>query len=228
MRDAPMDRPAVASGAGASFVGKTAAVSTGPVTVAGLLDGAPVSLSAGPVAVGGAWAAALVGAPPVGWYRLASDAAVALAPVRVAAAPTVTRGEMDRDVVRKALAYAYLPRARACYLTRAVKTAADFRLRGRLRLELSLARGEMMDAVVKTSTLGRPDLEACLREAAYAVDVPRAMYNDAPVIAALNLVFQPRSEAKPPDASPLSAEVDRILGPMTLTADPYEVLIEDP
>ena len=93
-----------------------------------------------------------------------------------------------------------------------------------MRLELHLERGEMMDAVVRQSTLGRPDIEACLREAAFTLEVPRAMHNDAPVVANLNLVFRPRTEASRPDASPLSAEIDRILGPMPVGSDPLELL----
>jgi hypothetical protein len=234
VRDAPLDQPAVVPGGGAAFLGRTPAPVTGPVTLTALLEGAPVTLSAAPAALDARAAAAvaeLLAAPPAGWLAMSAEAAAVIRPVGAAAPPAVARGDMDKDVLHKALGYAYLPRARACYLTRAVKSAADFQLRGRLRLELSLARGEMMDAVVRSSTLARPDIEACLREAAFSVEIPRAMYNDAPVTAALNLVFRPRSEVKPVDASlpsPLSAEVDRILGPMTLTADPYEVLIEDP
>jgi hypothetical protein len=134
---------------------------------------------------------------------------------------------MERDVVQRALGYAFLPRARACYLTRAIKTAADFQLKGRLRLELHLERGEMMAAAVRRSTLGRPDIEDCLREAAFAVEVPRALHSDSPVIAALNLVFRPRTEARVSDASAGDDAIDRILGPLPPPSDPLELLIED-
>jgi hypothetical protein len=150
--------------------------------------------------------------------------------------PTIrgSRGRLDRDVVHSALAYAYLPRARACYLTRAVKTAADFQLRGRLRLELRIERGEMMDAVVARSTLGRPEIERCLREAAFSVDVPRPVMADVPAIAALNLVFRPRTEATSADAGvpgeldrSTAQTVDKLLGPRGPASDPMELLIED-
>jgi hypothetical protein len=144
------------------------------------------------------------------------------------------KGQLDRDVVHRALAYAYLPRARACYLTRAVKTAADFQLRGRLRLELHLERGEMTDAVVARSTLGRAEIERCLREAAFLVDVPRPSLADVPAIAALNLVFRPRTDpaaqdgALPSDADRgLAQSIDHLLGPRGPAADPLELLIED-
>jgi hypothetical protein len=144
------------------------------------------------------------------------------------------RGQLDRDVVHRALAYAYLPRARACYLTRAVKTAADFQLRGRLRLELHLERGEMTDAVIARSTLGRAEIERCLREAAFLVDVPRPVLADAPAIAALNLVFRPRTDPAARDAGAasdadrgLAQSIDRLLGPRGPAADPLELLIED-
>jgi hypothetical protein len=106
-------------------------------------------------------------------------------------------------------------------------------------LELHLERGEMVDAVIRRSTLGRPDIEACLREAAFAVEIPRALANDAPVLAALNLVLRPRTEARPADAgapegTPLAGdegrqmgrEIDRLIGPMGPASDPLELLVE--
>jgi hypothetical protein len=142
------------------------------------------------------------------------------------AADEVTRGQMDRQVVHNALALAYLPRARACYLGRRVKGAADFELRGRLRLELTLERGEMQEAVVRSSTLHRPEIEACLREAAFGLEVPRPLHRDAPVIAALNLQFQPStptSASGPPEGSPLGKEIDLLVGPPA-PGDPLELL----
>jgi hypothetical protein len=201
------------------------------VVVRAFAGGAPVSLSAAPLPVTSPWMTALAAdarSASVAREATSVEVLVRLAPVMAGTDPTV-RGQMDKDVVHKALGYAFMPRARACYLTRAVKTATDFRLKGRMRLELHLERGEMMDAVVRQSTLGRPDIEACLREAAFSLDVPRAMHNDAPVVAKLNLVFRPRTDtSNRPDASPLSAEIDRILGPMPLGSDPLELLIEGP
>jgi hypothetical protein len=138
----------------------------------------------------------------------------------------VTRGQMDRQVVHNALALAYLPRARACYLGRRVKGAADFELRGRLRLELTLERGEMQEAVVRASTLHRPEIEACLREAAFGLEVPRPLHRDAPVIAALNLQFQPSTPpagSAAPDGSTLGREIDLLVGPPA-PGDPLELL----
>jgi hypothetical protein len=168
------------------------------------------------------------------------QAAALLIPVNAQdpGAPVALRGQMDRDVVHKQLAYAYLPRARACYLTRSIKSAKDFQLRGRLRLELHLERGEMVEAVVRRSTLGRPDIEACLREAAFAVEIPRALANDAPVLAALNLVLRPRTLARAADAGAegtalagdegrqMAQEIDRIIGPLGPASDPLELLVE--
>jgi hypothetical protein len=226
----PFDHPAVAPGSGARLLAHGRAPAGGRLVVRAFAGGAAVSLAAVPLAVEAAWMTALAAEPRPGaaaWEATSAQALVRLAPVVVLPDQTV-RGQMDKDVVHKALGYAFLPRARACYLTRAVKNAADFRLKGRMRLELHLERGEMMDAVIRQSTLGRPDIEACLREAAFTLDVPRAMHNDAPVVANLNLVFRPRTEASRPDASPLSAEIDRILGPMPVGSDPLELLIEGP
>ncbi len=226
----PFDHPSVAPGAGARLLARGRSSAEGRVVVRAFAGGAPLSLSAAPLAVESAWMSALAGDPRAAAAvreATSAQALVRLAPV-VPGPDQLVRGQMDKDVVHKTLGYAFLPRARACYLTRAVKSARDFRLKGRLRLELHLERGEMMDAVVRQSTLGRPDIEACLREAAFTLEVPRAMHNDAPVVANLNLVFRPRTEASRPDASPLSAEIDRILGPMPVGSDPLELLIEGP
>jgi hypothetical protein len=140
-------------------------------------------------------------------------------------ADDIPRGQMDRQVVRNALSLAYMPRARACYLGRRVRTAADFELRGRLRLELHLERGEMVEAVVRNSTLDRPEIEACLREAAFGVEIPRPLHRDAPVVAALNLLFQPRTPpAGSRDASAVAREIDLLLGPISFPSDPHELL----
>lgn len=135
------------------------------------------------------------------------------------------RGEQDRQVVRNALSLAYLPRARACYLNRPVKEPGDLNLRGRVRVELELERGEMLNAAIRSSTLGRREIESCLRDAAYSLDVPRPMYRDAPVVAALNLVFQPRSPPPGgPDAGALFDRIDVLLGPIDFPADPRALL----
>jgi hypothetical protein len=117
----------------------------------------------------------------------------------------------------------YLPRARACYLLRRVANGVDLALRGRLRLELHLERGELEDAIIRRSSLDRPEIERCVREAAFQVEYPRPMFRDAPTVAAVNLVFRPRTpEDKPPDASPLDHEIDLILGPVTF--DPRDLI----
>jgi hypothetical protein len=62
-----------------------------------------------------------------------------------------------------------------------------------------------------------------VREAAFEVEYPRPMFRDAPTVAAVNLVFRPRTpEDKPPDASPLDHEIDLILGPVTF--DPRDLI----
>ena len=179
----------------------------------------------------------------VGWGASARPAtmtgtreeAVALvAPPAATGAEGAGQGDMDREVVHKALAYSFLPRARACYLGRQVRRSGDYELQGRVRLELHLERGEMMDAEVTRSTLGRPEIESCLHEAAYAVRIPRAFNKDAPVVAALNLVFRPWSARRNPDPqslgdTPLDREIARILAPTGLGSgsDPMELLIEE-
>jgi von Willebrand factor type A domain len=140
------------------------------------------------------------------------------------AADSVVRGQMDPLVLRNALALAFLPRARACYVSRRVANGIDLALRGRVRLELHLERGELEDAIIRRSSLGRPEIEACVREAAFQIEYPRPSFRDAPTVAAVNLVFRPRTpeEKGPADASAFDRELDLILGPVTF--DPQKLL----
>ena len=236
------EQAAIGPGGGTRLLSRRkAAGPPGSIRVRASYQGKPVTLSSTPAGLDRAAVQALLAERNRPRVARNAEAAVLLAPVNTQdpEAPPVVRGQMDKDVVHKALAYAYLPRARACYLTRAIKTAQDFQLRGRLRLELHLERGEMVGAEVKRSTLGRPEIEACLREAAFAVDIPRALSNDAPVLAVLNLVLRPRTDnpgARPPDGGPagdghtlsgtMSQQIDQILGPMPASSDPLELLVE--
>jgi hypothetical protein len=138
-------------------------------------------------------------------------------------ADSVVRGQMDPLVLRNALALAFLPRARACYISRRVASRADLLLQGRLRLELHLERGELEDAIISRTSLDRPDIERCVREAAFQVEYPRPMFRDAPTVAAVNLVFRPRTpEENHPDASLFDRQIDLILGPVTF--DPQKLI----
>jgi hypothetical protein len=127
------------------------------------------------------------------------------------------KGSMDRMVVRNVLSLAYMPRARACYLNRTGATPALRDLSGKVRLAIDLARGEVDSARVVSSTLGNPAIEACLRDSAFAIDVPRAARSDAPVTAVLNMVFRPRTQAdkKPEvDLGAVGDEIDMVVDEM--------------
>jgi hypothetical protein len=154
--------------------------------------------------------------------------AVAVLPGAAAAKKTsqgIVRGRMDPVVLRNALALAFTPRARACYVSRRVAKAGDAYLRGRLKLELTIERGELHDAVVRQSTLDNPGIEDCVRQAAWAVEYPRPEHRDAPTTANLNLVFQPRTQREAvPDASAADREIELILGPLTVTNDFTDLL----
>jgi hypothetical protein len=126
------------------------------------------------------------------------------------------KGSMDRLVVRNVRSLAYMPRARACYLNRTGATPADRELTGRVRLAIDLVRGEVEGARVVSSTLDRPKIEACLRESAFAIEVPRAARSDAPVTAVLNMVFRPRTpaEKKTDDLGVVGDEIDMVIDEM--------------
>jgi hypothetical protein len=66
-----------------------------------------------------------------------------------------------------------------------------------------------------------------VRDAAFEIEYPRPMFRDAPTIAALNLVFRPRTppEEARPDASEYDRQIDLILGPVSF--DPKKLLEEE-
>jgi hypothetical protein len=186
-------------------------------------------------AVKGEWLQPLVetdGSKRRAWAGATSSVAVAVLPSTPApkqATDEVVHGRLDETVLRNALSLAFMPRARACYLSRRVATANDAHLRGRVRLELTLERGELHDAVIRKSTLNHPDIESCLRAAAWAVDYPRPEHRDALTVANLNLVFRPRTtEEKLPDASAVDREIELVLGPLTFTQDFSDLLDDKP
>ena len=125
------------------------------------------------------------------------------------AGTTTVKGSMDRMVVRNVLSLAYMPRARACYLNRTAATPALRDLAGKVRLAIDLVRGEVDRATIESSTLGNPDIERCLQESAFEIEVPRAARSDAPVTAVLNMVFRPRTPDKKADVD-LGAVGDQI------------------
>jgi von Willebrand factor type A domain len=122
-------------------------------------------------------------------------------------------GELDRGVVRHGLSMSYLPRARACYLNRKHADASRF-LSGRVRIGLRFERGELLGADVMASELGRPDIETCLLDAAYSLQVPRPSGDDFPVLAIVNLVFRPVTpQQNGTNSAELEAQLDIVLGP---------------
>ena len=148
--------------------------------------------------------------------RLLAPTLVALVepvPHPAAASEPPVKGSMDRLVMRNVLSLAYMPRARACYLDRTGATPAERDLAGRVRLAIDVARGEVERANIESSTLNRADIERCLREGAFAIEVPRAVRSDAPVTAILNLVFRPRTTEKRPGGEPggLADQIDLLV-----------------
>ena len=194
----------------------------------------PLQVETLPALVNREWIEPLLASPRSGssaWSGATSGMALAILPAALSPVKKpgdgVVRGHMDSTVLRNALALAFTPRARACYVSRRVAKAGDANLRGRLKLELTIERGELNDAAVRQSTLANPDIENCVRRAAWAVEYPRPEHRDAPTTANLNLVFQPRTQRETvPDAMPADREIELILGPLTFTAD-FTDLLED-
>jgi hypothetical protein len=126
------------------------------------------------------------------------------------------KGSMDRMVIRNVLSLAYMPRARACYLNRTAATPALRDLTGKVRLSIELARGEVGGVKIESSTLDNPEIERCLQESAFEIEVPRAARSDAPVTAVLNMVFRPRTSDKKADVDlgEVGNEIDLVIEEM--------------
>ena len=133
-----------------------------------------------------------------------------------AGSDAAVKGSMDRMVIRNVLSLAYMPRARACYLNRTAATPALRDLTGKVRLSIELARGEVGGVKIESSTLGNPDIERCLQESAFEIEVPRAARSDAPVTAVLNMVFRPRTADKKADVDlgEVGNEIDLVIEEM--------------
>jgi hypothetical protein len=173
-----------------------------PARVRARVDGALVFAELRGPQADGAWLRALA-ASPTDARLLATDRLVAAVeqPARPKpAADDLARGLLDRTVVRNTLSLAFMPRARACYLNRTAATPTERDLTGRVRLAIDLTRGEVGNAQIQSSTLGHPGIEACLRDGAFEIEVPRTMRSDSPSTAILNLVFRPRTPEKPASA----------------------------
>ncbi len=164
------------------------------------------------------------------WTGATAGMAVVVLPGPAAAKAVdgIVRGRMDPTVLKNALALAFIPRARACYLSRRVASAGDALLSGRLKLELDLERGELHDAVVRQSTLGNPAIEECVRRAAWAIEYPRPEHRDAPTLANVNLVFSPRTPKESvPSTTATDREIELVVGPLT-PSEQYRDLLGSP
>jgi hypothetical protein len=189
------------------------------VQIEGIVRGQRIGATAAQTTISPAWLRPWIG-PGTQRARLLSTPSVVglLEPVLrpAAAQPAEVKGSMDRMVVRNVLSLAYMPRARACYLNRTGATPALRDLAGRVRLAIDVVRGEVDRATIESSTLDNPEIEGCLRDSAFAIEVPRAARSDAPVTAILNMVFRARTPDKKPtvDLGTIGAEIDLVIEEM--------------
>jgi hypothetical protein len=189
------------------------------VEVEGIARGRRIAATAAATPISTAWLQPWLGKGPQPARILTTPSLVGLVepiPRPAAAQQTELKGSMDRMVVRNVLSLAYMPRARACYLNRTGATPALRDLAGRVRLAIDVVRGEVDRATVESSTLDSPEIEACLRDSAFAIEVPRAARSDAPVTAILNMVFRSRTPDKKPavDLGAVGAEIDLVIEEM--------------
>jgi Mg-chelatase subunit ChlD len=205
---------------GAALSGVVIVPSQGPraaaPTIDGLVRGQRVAVPAPPAPIAADWLrpwAASAGTPG-SRLLLGTDLVALVEPIAHPSAQgePLVRGSMDRLVIRNVLSLAYMPRARACYLGRTGATAALRDLTGRVRLAIDVVRGEVERASIESSTLNQSTVEDCLRDEAYAIEVPRAVRSDAPVTAVLNLNFRPHTQDKPaPNLGAVGDQIDLII-----------------
>ena len=213
----------LAPGEGRAAIFELAALGPGAATLAGTGDGGSLQAALHAQKVDASWLRALA-RDDFGTRLVDADGVVALVePVgNVVRTTDPVRGSLDRTVVRNTLSLAFMPRARACYLSRTAATPAERDLTGRVRLAIDLTRGEVGDVTVVSSTLNHPAIEACLREGAFALEVPRTLRSDSPTTAVLNLVFRPRTPEKhdTPEEAALGAQIDLVNEEMHRTEPP--------
>jgi len=191
--------------------------------------GQRITVAAAPNRLAPEWLRPWVGSAPAGAPAsrnptrfLSVPSLVALVEPVLHSSPATTaseagvKGSMDRMVIRNVLSLAYMPRARACYLNRTAATPALRDLAGKVRLSIELARGEVGGVKIESSTLGNPEIERCLQESAFEIEVPRAARSDAPVAAVLNMVFRPRTADKKADVDlgEVGNEIDLVIEEM--------------
>jgi hypothetical protein len=207
--------PRLAPGEGHATLLPLAGASRGHAALVGTAAGAPVRLPLRGQAVDANWLRALArkSGPDARLLLTGSLMALVQAVERAAPPSDAVKGSLDRTVVRNTLSLAFMPRARACYLGRTAATPALRDHAGRVRLAIDLTRGEVGDVVVQSSTLNHPGIEACLRDGAFALEVPRALRSDAPSTAILNLVFRPRTPERhaSADEAALGEQIDLII-----------------
>ncbi len=189
------------------------------VQIASLLRGQRVAVAPAPLRLAPEWLRPWVAGAVQSPRFLDVPSLVALVePVlpAVVVTPDSVVGSMDRMVVRNVLSLAYMPRARACYLNRTAATPALRDLAGKVRLSIELARGEVGGVKIESSTLGNPEIERCLQESAFEIEIPRAARSDAPVTAVLNMNFLPRTPDKKADVDlgEIGNEIDLVIEEM--------------
>lgn len=106
------------------------------------------------------------------------------------------RGYLDQKIFRRYLGTRVFPRARVCY-NKAI--ARDQTLGGRIVFEVEVGKGEVMLARVDATGLNQrdPALEACLLEAAWALEIPAGHLDQQIYRVRYPVVFNPPSDARP-------------------------------
>ncbi len=87
----------------------------------------------------------------------------------------VATGELDEKIVKRLMQTYVVPQARACF-QRALRS--DAKAAGAIDLVVEMARGEVTSVSIAASTFKTVDVDLCVIEAAYTIQVPRVGLGD--------------------------------------------------
>lgn len=119
-------------------------------------------------------------------------------------------GMLDRNIIERLITTFVVPKARVCYEAALRKNHG---LKGSLIVVIEIARGEVQSVQVDNSTFPSAGIEACVIDAAYAIQVPRvALGDDVEVIGVARYPLTFRKKKDQSEVSAAESELDAIFG----------------
>lgn len=152
--------------------------------------------------------AAVIGGPPneaagegfvrPPWYEVEDERTARLGITQAGRGGVERKGYLDRKIFRHYLTTRVLPRARVCYNHALLRAPAQA---GRAVMHIEVAKGEVMLASTDGVELDSADdkLVTCIREAAWALDIPAGELDDKVYVLRYPVRFIPPEDGKNAD-----------------------------